>query len=252
MSKTHLFVVHFSISISSSIAPVVAFSLWLWCYFYCLWESWFGDDGRKDWRFRLLLRINIWSHCTSFNCTVINLWFQSLILCYHLLLYSFLIYCDGRVILRKQSVSPLAPLSNTLRRNRGMILQLLAISWMALTTWMPWVIIISGPYWSGPSFADRFISIIFHYLAEIPRVFFERRRQPTTLLHTIGWNMVSATIDPNSGNCQLVVGCVTLHCKSVHVVREMFIKLKLILAALYFMFYFDSCSYFFFDSMWTQ
>ena len=119
--------------------------------------------------------------------------------CFILLIFNLLVI--GRVVLRRQRVSPLASVSNTLRKNRRMILQLLAISLMALTTWMPWVIIILGQYWYGPSFAERFISIIVHYLPyftsfaspflaliglpEIRQVFVKVQRQPITLLHTV-------------------------------------------------------------------
>jgi hypothetical protein len=128
--------------------------------------------------------------------TIVDVMLPSFIL----LIFNLLVV--GRVILRKKRVSPLSAVSNTLRKSRRMILQLLAISLMTLITWMPWVIIILGQYWYGPSFAERFVSIIVHYLPyftsfaspflaliglpEIRRVFIKGRRQPTTLLHIIG------------------------------------------------------------------
>ena len=54
MYKTHLVVLHLLV-------------IFVWLCLLCLWESWFADDGRKGWKFRLLLGINIWSYCISFQ-----------------------------------------------------------------------------------------------------------------------------------------------------------------------------------------
>ncbi|CAF1461135.1 unnamed protein product [Rotaria magnacalcarata] len=70
----------------------------------------------------------------------------------------------SRVINYKQKVSPSAPVSNILKKNRRMILQLLAISLMTLITWLPWIFIILVEDFYDPSFGEQFITIFLHYL----------------------------------------------------------------------------------------
>ncbi|CAF4168516.1 unnamed protein product, partial [Rotaria magnacalcarata] len=79
-----------------------------------------------------------------------------------LLIFNLLII--GRVLKYRQKVTPLTSVSNTLKRNRRMILQLLGISLMALITWMPWVVIIIVEDFYDPSFAEQFINIVVDYL----------------------------------------------------------------------------------------
>ncbi|CAF1624572.1 unnamed protein product [Rotaria magnacalcarata] len=70
----------------------------------------------------------------------------------------------SRVINYKQRVSPSTPVSNILKKNRQMILQLLAISLMALINWLPWIFIILVQNFYDPSFGEQFITIFLHYL----------------------------------------------------------------------------------------
>ena len=61
MSKTHLVVFH-----------LLVIFVWLCLFFVvvsslCMGVLSVADDGRKGWKFRLLLGINIWSHCTPFQ-----------------------------------------------------------------------------------------------------------------------------------------------------------------------------------------
>ncbi|UJR19668.1 hypothetical protein I4U23_022803 [Adineta vaga] len=69
-----------------------------------------------------------------------------------------------RVVIRKRNVSSTVLVPNILKKNRRMILQLLAISFLSLITWMPWVVITLGQNFYDPSFAQQFIDIIIHYL----------------------------------------------------------------------------------------
>ncbi|CAF1461355.1 unnamed protein product [Rotaria magnacalcarata] len=107
----------------------------------------------------------------------------------------------GRVIRYKQKVSPSTPVSNILKKNRQMILQLLAISLMALITWLPWIFIILVQDFYDPSFGKQFIAIFLHYLPyftsfaspflalinlpEIRVKFKKVMRQVTTALHIL-------------------------------------------------------------------
>ncbi|CAF4271702.1 unnamed protein product [Rotaria magnacalcarata] len=70
----------------------------------------------------------------------------------------------SRVINYRQKVSPSTPVSNILKKNRQMILQLLAISLMTLITWLPWIFIILVQNLYDPSFGKQFITIFLHYL----------------------------------------------------------------------------------------
>ena len=61
MSKTHLVVFH-----------LLVIFVWLCLFFVvvsslCMGVLSVADDGRKGWKFRLLLGINIWPHCTPFQ-----------------------------------------------------------------------------------------------------------------------------------------------------------------------------------------
>ncbi|CAF1341076.1 unnamed protein product [Adineta ricciae] len=69
-----------------------------------------------------------------------------------------------RVIIRRRNALTTVLVPNILRKNRRMILQLLAISLLSLAIWMPWVVITLGQDFYDPSFAQQFIDIIIHYL----------------------------------------------------------------------------------------
>ncbi|CAF1540235.1 unnamed protein product [Rotaria magnacalcarata] len=71
----------------------------------------------------------------------------------------------GRVIVHKHVVSPSIPVSNTLKRNRRMILQLLGISLLTLMIWMPWIVIILVQDLYDPSFGEDFLVLVVNYLA---------------------------------------------------------------------------------------
>lgn len=67
------------------------------------------------------------------------------------------------VMLRRKARSTLS-MSDTLKKNRRMILQLIGISLMCLIAWMPWVVIIIAQNFFDPSFGNWFITYILHYL----------------------------------------------------------------------------------------
>ncbi|UJR19476.1 hypothetical protein I4U23_022607 [Adineta vaga] len=106
-----------------------------------------------------------------------------------------------RVIIHKQHILPTVVVPNILKKNRRMILQLLAISFLSLATWIPWVVIILGQDFYDPSFAQQFIDVIIHYLPyfttfaspllaliglpEIRAKFKKVNRQQTIALNTI-------------------------------------------------------------------
>ncbi|CAF1486353.1 unnamed protein product [Didymodactylos carnosus] len=70
-----------------------------------------------------------------------------------------------RVILLKRKMSPTSSLSsNTWKKNRRMILQLLSISLTCLIAWMPWVVIIFVQDFYDSSFGQNFITVVLHYL----------------------------------------------------------------------------------------
>ncbi|CAF1433507.1 unnamed protein product [Rotaria sp. Silwood1] len=70
----------------------------------------------------------------------------------------------GHAIRLKRKVAPSTLVLNTLKKNRRMILQLLAISLMALINWMPWVVIILIQDFYDPSFGEQFINNVVYYL----------------------------------------------------------------------------------------
>ncbi|CAF1039241.1 unnamed protein product [Rotaria sp. Silwood1] len=82
--------------------------------------------------------------------------------CFIVLIFNLLMII--RVVILKRKVATSVPISDTLRRNRRMIAQLLAISLMCLIAWMPWVVIIIAQNFFDPSFGTWFITYILHYL----------------------------------------------------------------------------------------
>lgn len=90
--------------------------------------------------------------------TIVNIMLPSLVL---FILNCFMI---GTVVSRKRRISPSTPIAQNLKRNRRMILQLLAISLMTLITWIPWVILILGQNFCDPSFGQKFMDVAAHYL----------------------------------------------------------------------------------------
>ncbi|CAF3487624.1 unnamed protein product [Rotaria sp. Silwood1] len=82
--------------------------------------------------------------------------------CFIIIIFNLLMV--GRSsILKRRALTSLS-ISKTLKRNRRMIIQLLAISLMCLIAWMPWVVIIIGQNFFDSSFGDWFITHILHYL----------------------------------------------------------------------------------------
>jgi hypothetical protein len=82
--------------------------------------------------------------------------------CFILLIFNLLIIIRVTIIRGKALKS--ASLIIILRKNRRMILQLIGISLMCLTAWMPWVVIIIAQDFYQPSFGNWFITYILHYL----------------------------------------------------------------------------------------
>ncbi|CAF0943921.1 unnamed protein product [Adineta ricciae] len=107
-----------------------------------------------------------------------------------------------RVVIRRHNALGTVLVPNILKKNRRMILQLLAISLLSLIIWVPWVVIILGQDFYDPAFAQQFIDIIIHYLPyfssfaspflalvglpEIQAKFKRVRPQRTVALNTIG------------------------------------------------------------------
>ncbi|CAF2842356.1 unnamed protein product [Rotaria sp. Silwood2] len=82
--------------------------------------------------------------------------------CFIVLIFNLLMI--GRVVILKRKVATSVSVSNTLKRNHRMIIQLLAISLMCLIAWMPWIVIIIAQNFFDPSFGTWFITYILHYL----------------------------------------------------------------------------------------
>lgn len=82
--------------------------------------------------------------------------------CFVILIFNGLMI--GRSFVLKRRALKSLSISNTLKRNRRMTIQLLAISFSCLIAWMPWVVIIIVQNFFDPSFGDWFITHILHYL----------------------------------------------------------------------------------------
>ncbi|CAF2949620.1 unnamed protein product [Rotaria sp. Silwood2] len=110
---------------------------------------------------------------TAFGCggpcffaqTLVNIYdtiVDTMLPCFIIITFNLLMIVRSSVLKRRALTS--LSISNTLRRNRRMITQLLAISLMCLIAWIPWVVIIIGQNFFDSSFGDWFITHIVHYL----------------------------------------------------------------------------------------
>ncbi|CAF2749856.1 unnamed protein product [Rotaria sp. Silwood2] len=136
-------------------------------------------------------------------------------------LFIFNILVIGSAARQKHKVSPSISVSNTLKKNRRMILQLLAISLMSFITWTHWVVVILVHNFYDPSFAEQFITIAVHYLlyftsfgspfvaliglSEIRKEFKKLVRELRTTLHVIGITKVRKASNMNTANGQRLV-----------------------------------------------
>jgi hypothetical protein len=100
-----------------------------------------------------------------FSYTAVNTYdtiADTMLPCFILLIFNLLIIL--RVTIIKGRALASSSLMVILKKNRRMILQLIGISLMCLTAWMPWVVIIIAQNFFQPSFGDWFITYILHYL----------------------------------------------------------------------------------------
>lgn len=72
-----------------------------------------------------------------------------------------------RVTLIKRKAVGSSSLSEILKKNRRMILQLLGVSLLSLISWTPWLVVFVGQDFFDPLFANWFITYILHYLPYI-------------------------------------------------------------------------------------